>query len=328
MKRKVSTVMLALTLFFNTNFSMAKGSDDQFVVKGNYEFGWQAAGDYIKKKELNTITNSINTNAPNNAETNLSYQKAKCTIKLANWTFKDVDTKGITEDLVRQAVIFQALASKNVTPPQISPLPGTPRLFPERWSTINTLKQSATCSVPELDCAEVSLTGAEYETRENYSDHALHFLKEADDLINTSKSKIAKCKQPLPEVLNLSADILFAFASSELTPAGQNKLIEFANQLTANYPKIQKIDIAGFTDRIGSDSYNEKLSQNRALAVKNYLLTYAPMLRSDQVEANGYGKNQPIKNCEGNKVTNELKNCLQPNRRVEISIAQLKMIND
>jgi OmpA-OmpF porin, OOP family len=321
-KIKASTIMLALTLICNTNFSIAKSTADQFVVKGKYDFGWQRSGDYIKKRDINIITNSINSNAPKNAETNRSYQKAKCTIRLANWTFKEVDTKGITEDLVRQSVIFQALSQKNVDPPQITPLPGTPRLYTDRWNKIKQLKQNALCAVPEFDCAEVSLTGAEYESRENYPDHAKHFLDEADKLISIGEKKANQCKQPLPEFLNLSADVLFGFDSSELTPAGRNSIIEFANQLTAHHNKIAKIDIAGFTDRIGSDSYNNKLSKKRAETVRDYLLNYAPLLQAGQLDANGYGKYQPIKNCEGNKVTDELKACLQPNRRVEISIIQ------
>lgn len=314
--------MLTLTFVLNAEFSMAKSPKDQFIVKGKYEYGWQPSGGYIKKRDIGIITNSINTNAPQNSETNRSYQKAKCTIKLANWTFKDVNTKGITEDLVRQAVIFQALSLKNVDPPQISPLPDTPRLYPDIWNKLNQLKQNALCPVPEYDCAEVSLTGAEYETRENYLNHAKHFLDEANQLIAKGQEKANLCKKPLPEVLNLSADVLFAFDSAKLTSAGQTTLVEFANQLTANYAKIGKIHIAGFTDRIGSDSYNNKLSINRAEAVKQQILINAPILRESQIEANGYGKYQPLKNCAGKKITNELKACLQPNRRVEISIIQ------
>jgi len=321
-KKSATAIILSLSLFFNTNFSIAK--DNAYVVKGKYEYGWQTSADYIKKKDIDIITANINNSAPDNAEINRSYQKALCTIKLAQWTYKDVNTKGITEDLVRQAVIFQVLSQKNLIPPQITPLPGTPRLFSDRWNKITALQQSAQCPVPVLDCAEISLTGAEYEMRENYKKHARHFLEEADKLIAEGESKANQCKQPLPAVINLSADVLFAFDSSELTSAGRAKLAEFANQLTANIDKVSVITISGYTDRIGSDAYNDKLSLNRAITVKNYLLTYAPMLHSDQLVANGYGKNQPIKNCEGTKVTNELKNCLQPNRRVEISISQLK----
>lgn len=320
MLKKIAKIAFTISLVLNINIPFAESK--QFIIKGEYKFGWQKAGDYISKKDINTVENSINTSMPANAENNLAYQKAKCTIKLAQWTFKDVDTKGITEDLVRQAVIFQYLAKDNISPPEITPLPGTPRLYPERWNQIRSLKQSAACFVPEFDCAEVSLTGAEYEMRENYKSHAKKFLDDADKLISQGQTKAEQCQQPLPQRIDLSADVLFEFASSKLSASGRVKVAQFANQLSANYQNISVIHIAGHTDRIGSDSYNYQLSQDRALTVKNSLLAFAPNLHEQQIQTQGYGKDRPVKNCQGSKVTAALKQCLQPNRRVEISIIQ------
>lgn len=320
MLKKIADIAFIISIILNVNMTYAKSK--QYVVKGEYKFGWQKAGDYISKKDINTIEKSINASIPANAETNLAYQKAKCTIKLAQWTFKDVDTKGVTEDLVRQAVIFQYLAKNNVSPPEITPVPGTPRLYPERWNQIRSLKQSAACFVPEFDCAEVSLTGAEYEMRENYKSHAKKFLDDADKLISQGQTKAEQCQQPLPQRIDLTADVLFEFASTKLTASGRAKVAQFANQLSANYQKISVIHVAGHTDRIGSDSFNYQLSQDRALTVKNSLLAFAPNLHEQQIQSQGYGKERPVKDCQGSTVTAALKQCLQPNRRVEISIIQ------
>lgn len=318
MIKKIITSTLTLSIFFGLDSANAR----RFVVKGSYNAGWQSASDYIRKKDLNTIVNSINTGVPADAENNRAFQKSKCTIKLAQWTFKDVDTKGVTEDLVRQAVIYQMLAKQNIKPPEIQPVPGTKRLFIERWNKIRSLKENAACPVYEFECAEVSLTGAEYETKENYKDHAKKFLAEADKLIADGQAKANQCKQPLPKVIDLSSDVLFEFGSSNLSSTGRAKIAEFANRLIANFQKINQIYVDGHTDRIGSDSYNYQLSQQRALTVKKYLLIYAPNLRNEQILAQGFGKERPLHHCQGTKVTPELKKCLQPNRRVEISITQ------
>lgn len=113
----------------------------------------------------------------------------------------------------------------------------------------------------------------------------------------------------------IGADALFAFDSSNLRPEGQRKLQEFATGLS-KIGEYDSIAIAGYTDRLGADSYNLKLSQDRANSVRNYLVNLG--VPSNQVSAQGYGKSNPVVECDGSG--NELIACLQPNRRVEIEL--------
>ena len=53
-----------------------------------------------------------------------------------------------------------------------------------------------------------------------------------------------------------------------------------------------KVEVAGHTDSIGSDSYNIKLSQRRAEAVRTYLVGKG--IAADRLSAKGYGESQPI----------------------------------
>lgn len=117
----------------------------------------------------------------------------------------------------------------------------------------------------------------------------------------------------------LSVTELFAFDSAELKKS-QPKLDEIANALMSD-SKIDNVLIVGYTDRIGSDKYNQKLSERRAVAVKKYLV--AKGVKADRLTAKGKGEARPIASCKGKKNVDLVK-CLAPNRRVEIEQITVK----
>ena len=111
----------------------------------------------------------------------------------------------------------------------------------------------------------------------------------------------------------LSVTELFAFDSAELQKS-QPKLDEIANVLM-NDSTIDDVLIVGYTDRIGSDKYNQKLSERRAEAIKKYLVGKG--VKAERLVAKGKGESSPIAGCTGKKNVALIK-CLAPNRRVEI----------
>ncbi|MFI4983790.1 MAG: OmpA family protein [Rickettsiales bacterium] len=109
---------------------------------------------------------------------------------------------------------------------------------------------------------------------------------------------------------------LFDFAQHDLKPEyieTLNKLIEILDE-----NKITHLKIVGYTDRIGSDAFNQKLAQRRADTVRDYLNTHMK-LDSSVVELRAMGKTDEYANCEGHKGA-QLISCLMPNRRVEVEI--------
>lgn len=112
---------------------------------------------------------------------------------------------------------------------------------------------------------------------------------------------------------NLSGDFLFDFDKDVLTVKGKEVVDNVAAQLKSS--GAQQVKIAGFTDRLGSVQYNLNLSQRRANMVKARL---AQQGVTAQMEAVGYGKANQVKACD-NESGKALKDCLRPNRRVEIS---------
>jgi OOP family OmpA-OmpF porin len=118
---------------------------------------------------------------------------------------------------------------------------------------------------------------------------------------------------PRFEKITLSSTELFAFDKSELRMP-QPKLDEIASVLN-NSTQVNNVVITGYTDRIGSDKYNQKLSERRANAVKDYLVTKG--ISANRLSAEGKGKANPVVVCTQKKRA-ALIECLEPNRRVEV----------
>jgi outer membrane protein OmpA-like peptidoglycan-associated protein len=118
---------------------------------------------------------------------------------------------------------------------------------------------------------------------------------------------------PRMERITLSAKELFAFDESKLRPP-QPRLDEIADLMKRN-PRIDNVRITGYTDRIGTDSYNMKLSQRRAASVKNYLVGKG--VEASRLVAVGKGEADPVVQCNDKKMADLIK-CLEPNRRVEV----------
>ncbi len=124
--------------------------------------------------------------------------------------------------------------------------------------------------------------------------------------------------KPAGEKITIAADALFDFNKAVLRPEGKAKLDELASK--AGQLNLEVILAVGHTDRIGGAAYNQKLSEKRAAAVKEYLV--AKGIEANRVYTEGKGKAQPVTGdtCKGNKKTKALIDCLQPDRRVDIEL--------
>lgn len=125
-----------------------------------------------------------------------------------------------------------------------------------------------------------------------------------------------------PEVVSktfsLNSDVTFAFGKANLKPQAQATLDSIYGEMSQ--VKSAKVAVAGYTDRIGSDAFNVKLSQERADSVANYFV--AKGVAADAISATGYGKANPVTGatCDQVKGRKALIACLAPDRRVEIAV--------
>jgi OOP family OmpA-OmpF porin len=124
--------------------------------------------------------------------------------------------------------------------------------------------------------------------------------------------------------LEISADGMFAFDRAELSAAGRTRIDEALSTLReAGLTRLTAVRIVGHTDPLGSDDYNQRLSQARASAVREYLV--ARGVQPGVITASGAGESQlkiTEAQCQAQGEAtprDRLINCLAPNRRVEIT---------
>ena len=132
---------------------------------------------------------------------------------------------------------------------------------------------------------------------------------------------------PAPAVENmhetLGADALFAFGRSDinsLTGRGRSQLDRLVAELH-EARSIHTVDLVGYTDRIGNRAQNDDLSLRRANAVRDYLVGHG--VDAGVITTEGRGDADPVVACP-NLTGQQLRDCLAPNRRVEVNIQVLR----
>lgn len=123
---------------------------------------------------------------------------------------------------------------------------------------------------------------------------------------------------PVTQKVTLKADTLFDFDKSALRPEGRRELDDLVEKL--KMIDVESIIDVGHADRIGSATYNRKLSMRRAESVKAYLVSKG--VPANRIFTDGKGETQPVTKpgeCKG-PATRKVIACLQPDRRVEIEV--------
>jgi OOP family OmpA-OmpF porin len=121
-----------------------------------------------------------------------------------------------------------------------------------------------------------------------------------------------------PKVLRVTSTELFDFNKSSLNERARSLLDTEVVAKLGGFATIQFINVNGHTDRIGSPTYNQKLSEKRAESVKAYLVSKG--VDRSKIETYGFGKTLPVKSCPDQKDRKALHACLEPNRRVEVEV--------
>ncbi len=143
------------------------------------------------------------------------------------------------------------------------------------------------------------------------ADSALNQRDQANEETARVQAELDALKAtPTPRGMVLTlGDVLFDTGRAELKSGASRKLDQLA-QFLVEHPD-RRVQIDGFTDSVGTDSYNEELSQRRANTVREALISRN--VESSRIGTEGYGKSYPVAN-------NNDSGGRQLNRRVEVVI--------
>ena len=283
--------------------------------------------------------------------------KAQCWLDTAKSQYHENDRTGYIEESLSEAVkIVQALeADKSARAGYDTPLVArSSKLRDDLWAQLSSYKNqpaAMACNAKTIACAEVRLVRAGHANEQTGWRQATPHLKMVEDALRVAKIEADSCVQPaqqaqlasrsvtpgiLPvavtpapspaatskETYVLLTDALFKFDKSgkeDMLPGGLQRLNDVAQRLKG-YKSIQTLTVIGYTDRLGTDEYNDKLSEARAKTVQAHLESLG--VKSSNSVAQGKGKRESVsRDCSATASREQQIICLQPDRRVTIEVA-------
>jgi OOP family OmpA-OmpF porin len=151
----------------------------------------------------------------------------------------------------------------------------------------------------------------------------------SEPTVQPEEAVVAQAEEPapakpivLPVTITLDAEALFDFDRSLVRSNDRMKLDNLVNGLQG--VDYDTVVVVGHADRIGTQGYNQRLSERRAAAVKSYLVNKG--VPADRIQTEGRGEFEPATDpqaCQGMR-KQTLIDCLQPDRRVEVTVTGQK----
>jgi len=172
--------------------------------------------------------------------------------------------------------------------------------------------------------AEADRARLEIEKAKSDAEKANALALAADERANQNEREKTDLRSQLAKQLNLiletrdtarglivnMSDVLFDTGQHTLQPGAREKLAKIAG-IIVSHPGL-RLNIEGHTDSVGSDEYNQQLSERRAESVRSYLVQNG--VPANTVTAMGYGESKPV-------ASNDTQSGRQRNRRVEMIVS-------
>lgn len=172
-------------------------------------------------------------------------------------------------------------------------------------AAISAAQSDAAKAQADAEQARIAAAAAQQGEHQAVSDKAAMRAQLSEQL-----NKILVTRDSARGLIVSMSDVLFDTGKYSLKPGAREKLAKVAGILLA-YPGLN-IEVGGYTDNVGGDDMNQKLSENRAGSVRDYLVQQGVMTNS--VSAKGFGNTSPV-------ASNENSSGRQENRRVELVVS-------
>ena len=258
---------------------------------------------------------------------NYHLAKARTWLDLGISEYYENEGTGILPAAIEQAgILLDALEKKQAGMTMDTPqeLPGSEPVRPDLWNRIARLKQHDKffCGQRPIAEAEVHLVWAGHEKFESSWSHAESYARSAEDLLDEAKKLINDCvaNKSATEKIAVASDVLFGFNKAEMEPSELWRLNRLVDSIRMA-KTLEGVVLVGHTDRLRSDGHperNQLLSEQRANSIKRYLV--AKGIPGYSIHSSGAGSSQPVVQCPTNVSKAKQIVCLQPNRRVEITL--------
>jgi outer membrane protein OmpA-like peptidoglycan-associated protein len=154
-------------------------------------------------------------------------------------------------------------------------------------SALEAQQAAAAKAQADADRARAEAQAAEARAQ---ADVAKQQVNEVREKLRAQLNTVLETSETARGLIVNMPDVLFATAKYDLKPDGQVKLAKVSGILLS-YPGL-RMQVEGYTDSVGSDEYNQKLSEQRAGAVRDFLVKQGVSMNN--VAAAGYGKSDPI----------------------------------
>ena len=284
--------------------------------------------------------------------------KAQCWLDVSFHEYTRNDRSAFPQAALNEAaLLIDGMQSGRSPLPMDTPLVNDAvRLRPDLWAAAADLRGHAgwRCAQARAACAEVELVHAGNEFKQQQWRHAKPYVQIAEDLVGEAQALAAQCVPPPPppmpvvavlvplaaqpsppapspaaapppvRELQLAAGVVFNFDKHDVAGIrafSLGQLQRLAQRLKDEGWQVQSVRLSGYADRLngtGHSDYNQRLSERRVATVQQVLVGLG--LDANRMQVQGLGDGQQIARCDAKLRAAELRECLLPNRRVEVLV--------
>jgi outer membrane protein OmpA-like peptidoglycan-associated protein len=299
----------------------------------------------VRHEELNKAGNPLSS---------YGMAKAQCWQDVAFHEYTRNDRSAFPELALRESVrLMDAISAKQTVPQDTPLLDGAVKLREDLWERASKLKghKGFECVSDKVACAEVRLSHAGHEfvqaggfRQEGSWRYANPYVRIAEDSLGRAEREAEACSPPavvaaipvperrvVTEVTSIPIIVLFNYNkadASNIRTFSREALDSAIARIKRGEFSIRSIVVTGYADRLnrtGQADYNDRLAASRAVTVTEILTQGG--IDSALIKTSSRGDAIQVETCAKLTAEAEVRECLLPNRRVEVQITSERVIS-